>query len=57
MLVTTVKPHVPDIPQEQIDRIQQILDQVLGYLRAQSQKLPPEAGLAVTYELQPEGDQ
>lgn len=51
-----MKPKIPDIPQDQLDRIQRILDQVLGYLRSQSQKLPPEAGLAVTYELKPEGD-
>ena len=51
-----MKPNIPDIPQDQLDRAEQILSQVLGYLRTQSQALPCDAGLAVTYELKPEGD-
>ena len=46
----------PDLPQDQLDRVQKILDQVLTYLRSQSRNLPPEAGLALNYELRPEAD-
>ena len=46
----------PDLPQDQLDRVRQILDQVLTYLRSQSRNLPPEADPAVTYDLQPEAD-
>ena len=41
----------PDLPKDQIERVQRILDQVLTYLRSQSRHLPPEADLALTYEL------
>ena len=44
----------PDLSNDQIDRAQRILAQVLTYLRAQSRKLPPEADLALTYDLQTE---
>jgi len=46
----------PDLPKDQIERVQKILEQVLTYLRSQSCKLPPEADLALTYDLQPEVD-
>jgi len=46
----------PDLPRDQIERVQKILDQVLTYLRSQSRNLPPEADLALTYDLQPEAD-
>jgi len=46
----------PDLPQEQIERVQRILEQVLGYLRSQSRTLPPEADSALTYELRSEAD-
>jgi hypothetical protein len=45
-----------DLPKEQIERVQKILDQVLTYLRSQSRNLPPEADLALTYELHREAD-
>ena len=49
--------HVPpDLPQDQLDRVQKILEQILTYLRSQSRNLPPEAGLALVYELHPEAD-
>lgn len=48
-------PNIPtDLPEDQLQRLQQILDQVLANLRRQSRDLPPDAGLALTYELQPE---
>ena len=46
----------PDLPKDQIERVQKILEHVLTYLRSQSRKLPPEADLALTYNLQPEAD-
>ena len=46
----------PDLTQDQIERAQKILHQVLTYLRTQSRNLPPEADLALTYNLQPEAD-
>jgi len=46
----------PDLPKDQIERAQRILGQVLTYLRSQSRQLPPEADLALTYDLQPEAD-
>ena len=46
----------PDLPQDQLDRVHKILEQVLIRLRGQSRNLPPEAALALTYELQPEAD-
>jgi len=46
----------PDLPTDQIERVQKILHQVLTYLRSQSRNLPPEADLALTYDLQPEAD-
>ncbi len=47
-------PDIPiDIPQDQLQRGQRVLDQVLNLLRSRSRSLPPEAGLALTYELQP----
>ena len=45
-----------DLPKDQIERAQTILGQVLTYLRSQSRQLPPEADLALTYDLQPEAD-
>lgn len=59
---TSDTPHLsrdlpPDLPKYQIERAQRIVAQVLTYLRAQSQRLPPDADLAVTYNLQPEADQ
>ena len=45
-----------DLPKDQIERVQKILDQVLTYLRSQSRNLPPEADLALTYELHREAD-
>jgi len=59
-------PHLPlDLPSnltsnlttDQIERARKILHQVLTYLRSQSRHLSPEAGLALTYDLQPEADQ
>jgi hypothetical protein len=50
-----LRPDLPtDLPMDQIDRVQRILAQILTYLRAQSRKLPPEADLALTYDLQAE---
>jgi hypothetical protein len=50
-----LRPDLPtDLPQDQIERVQKILDQVLTYLRSQSRNLPPEADLALTYELHSE---
>ena len=46
----------PELPQDQIERVEKILDQVLTYLRTQSRNLPPEAGLALDYEFRPEAD-
>lgn len=46
----------PDLPQDQLDRVHKILDQVLIRLRAHSRNLPPEAALALNYELRPEAD-
>ena len=52
-----LRPHLPpDLPADQIDRIQLILDRVLTYLRSRSRTLPPEADLAVTYNLKAEAD-
>jgi hypothetical protein len=52
--MTIVKTSAPDLSQDQIDRVQEMLGRVLTYLRSQSQNLPPEADLALTYDLQPE---
>ena len=41
----------PDLPDEQIERVEKILDQVLTHLRNQSRNLTPEADLALTYDL------
>ena len=50
-----LRPDLPtDLPMDQIDRVQRILAQILTYLRAHSRKLPPEADLALTYDLQAE---
>jgi len=46
----------PDLPKDQIERAHRIVGQVLTYLRGQSRNLPPEADLALTYELQAEAD-
>lgn len=46
----------PDLPQDQLDRVHKILEQVLIRLRGQSRNLPPGAGLALNYELRPEAD-
>jgi hypothetical protein len=46
----------PNLTTDQIERVQKILNQVLTYLRSQSCKLPPEADMALTYDLQPEAD-
>jgi hypothetical protein len=46
----------PDLPKDQIERVHKILEQVLTYLRSQSRSLPPEADLALTYDLHPEAD-
>jgi hypothetical protein len=55
--IPNLRPDLPvDLPTDQIERVQKILDQVLTYLRSQSRNLPPEADLAVTYDLQPEAD-
>jgi hypothetical protein len=55
--IPTLRPDLPpDLTQDQIERAQKILHQVLTYLRSQSRKLPPEADLALTYNLQPEAD-
>lgn len=43
----------PDLQQDQIERVQKILDQVLTYLRSQSRNLPPQADMALTYHLRP----
>jgi len=52
-----LRPDLPaDLPKDQVERVQQILDQVLTYLRSQSRNLPPEADLALTYELHSEAD-
>jgi hypothetical protein len=45
-----------DLPKDQIERVQKILDQVLTYLHSHSRNLPPEADLALTYELHSEAD-
>ena len=47
----------PDLPQDQLERVQRILGQVLTYLRSQSHNLPPDAGMALTYDLQLEAGQ
>ena len=54
-------PHLPhDLPlnlsKDQIERAQKVLAQVLTYLRSQSRNLPPDADLALTYDLQLEAD-
>ena len=55
--ILNLRPDLPpDLPQDQIERVQRILNQVLTYLRSQSRHLPPEADLALTYDLQAEGD-
>jgi hypothetical protein len=55
--IPTLRPDLPpDLTQDQIERAQKILYQVLTYLRSQSRKLPLEADLALTYHLQPEAD-
>jgi hypothetical protein len=46
----------PDLNTDQIERVQKILDQVLTYLRSRTHNLPPEADLALIYDLQPEAD-
>jgi len=52
-----MNPNLPtDLPKDQIERVQGILDQILTYLRRQSRNLPPEADLALTYDLRPEAD-
>ena len=52
-----LRPHLPpDLPKDQLERVQRILDQVLTYLRSQSRNLPPDADMALTYDLQPEAD-
>jgi hypothetical protein len=55
--IPTLQPDLPpDLTQDQIERAQKILHQVLTYLRSQSRNLPPEADLALTYHSQPEAD-
>ena len=49
-------PFPLDLPKDQIERVEKILEQVLTYLRSQSRNLPPQADLALTYNLQPEAD-
>jgi hypothetical protein len=49
-------PHTLDLPMDQIERVEKILEQVLTYLRSQARALPPEADLALTYNLQPAAD-
>ena len=46
----------PNLTADQIERAHNILHQVLTYLRSQSRHLPPETGLALTYDAQPEAD-
>jgi hypothetical protein len=46
----------PNLPKDQMDRVQKILSQVLTYLRIQSRNLPPTADLALTYDLRSEAD-
>jgi hypothetical protein len=46
----------PDLPKEDVERVRQILDRVLTYLRSQSRSLPPEADLALSYNLHAEAD-
>ena len=46
----------PDIPQEQLDRIQPIVEQLLADLRRRTQELPPVSEPALIYEARPEGE-
>ena len=41
----------PEIPTDQIETIRQILDPLLARLRAQAEKLPPQADSALVYLL------
>ena len=51
-----LRPDLPaDLPADQIERVQKILIQVLTYLRSQSRTLPPQADLALTYNLREDG--
>jgi hypothetical protein len=52
-----LRPDLPaDLPKDLLDQLYQVLDQVLTYLRSQSRNLPPQADLALTYELHREAD-
>jgi len=44
----------PDIPHEQLERIQPLVDQLLAQVRRQALSLPPDADSALVYELKPE---
>lgn len=44
----------PNLPADQIERVEKILNQVLTYLRSRSRKLIPEDDLALTYDLREE---
>jgi len=46
----------PDIPPEQLERIQPLVDQLLTQLRRQARTLPLDAESALIYELKPEDD-
>ncbi len=47
----------PDIPKDQLERIEPIVDALLADLRRRTLSLPPEAEPALTYELQAEAGQ
>lgn len=44
----------PDIPQDQLDRIEPILETLLADLRRLTQNLPAETDSALVYQLEPE---
>ncbi len=44
----------PDIPPEQLERIQPLVDQLLTLLRRQALTLPPDADSALIYQPEPE---
>jgi hypothetical protein len=47
----------PDIPPDQLERIQAIVDPLLADLRRLTKDLPPRSDLALVYELDAEAGQ
>ena len=50
-----MRPNIsPEIPKDQLERIEPIVDAVLAELRLRTRELPPDAGSALEYRLEAE---